>query len=179
MPADSLSRPNRRGAEEEENNAPMMAVFGGMFALMLVFLLLVNVFAEGGIQERLQEGTDDGLYRIETRTGGAGYVVIVFPEIIRIVETGVSVPRSEICEPGGAYRQYAERVYSTEREQLLFVILDNSVPTMADARNCLRAMMPEQEIAIGWVIADKEFLKSVVLDEIPSYIRNYVEGPLR
>ena len=32
-------------ARQEENNAPMMAIFGGMFALMLVFLLLVNVFS--------------------------------------------------------------------------------------------------------------------------------------
>ena len=154
-----------------------MAVFGGMFALMLVFLLIVNIFSESAVRERLQDTAEDGLYRIqsESETGGFGYVVIVFPSTLRIVETGEGIPREEICEPGSAYRNYAERIYEDSEQQLLFFILEGSIPIMAEARNCLAAIWPEREIRIGWVVADNEFLKSVMLDDIPSYIRDYTE----
>ena len=155
----------------------MMAVFGGMFALMLVFLLIVNIFSESAVRERLEDTAEDGLYRIqsESETGGYGYVVIVFPSTLRIVETGEGIPREEICEPGSAYRNYAERIYEDNEQQLLFFILEGSIPIMAEARNCLAAIWPEREIRIGWVVADNEFLKSVMLDDIPSYIRDYTE----
>lgn len=154
-----------------------MAVFGGMFALMLVFLLIVNIFSESAVRERLEDTAEDGLYRIqsESETGGYGYVVIVFPSTLRIVETGEGIPREEICEPGSAYRNYAERIYEDNEQQLLFFILEGSIPIMAEARNCLAAIWPEREIRIGWVVADNEFLKSVMLDDIPSYIRDYTE----
>ena len=154
---------------------PMMAVFGGMFALMLVFLIIVNVLSEESVRERLERGEEDGVYRIERVDGGAGYVVIVFPGALRVVETNEGIARDEICRVGGAYRQYAQRVYQGNNEQLLFIVLDGSVPTMAEARNCLRRMWPDKSIQIGWVIADSEFLKSVTLDDIPSYIENYIE----
>ena len=168
--------PSRERATEDESNAPMMAVFGGMFALMLVFLLIVNIFSESAVRERLQDTADDGLYRIQSDEGGHGYVVIVFPNTLRIVETGEGVSRDEICRDGGAYRNYAEKVYGGgEKQQLLFFILEGSIPVMADARNCLAHIWPNKEINIGWVIADNEFLKSVVLDDIPSYIRDYTQ----
>ena len=153
----------------------MMAVFGGMFALMLVFLLLVNIFSESAVRERLQDTTDDGLYRIQSTEGGHGYVVIVFPNTLRIVETGQGVSREDICNPGSAYRRYAEQIYSVPDQQLLFFILEGSIPVMAEARNCLASIWPQRLINIGWVIADNEFLKSVVLDDIPSYIQDYSE----
>lgn len=153
----------------------MMAVFGGMFALMLVFLLLVNIFSESAVRERLQETTDDGLYRIQSVEGGHGYVVIVFPNTLRIVETGEGVAKEDICSPNGAYRRYAETVYGEPNQQLLFFILEGSIPVMAEARNCLARIWPDRLINIGWVIADNEFLKSVVLDDIPSYIQDYSE----
>ena len=158
---------------EDENNAPMMAVFGGMFALMLVFLLIVNIFSEATVRERLQNTSEDGLYRIESQTGGFGYVVIVFPTSLRIVETGEGVTLGELCQPGSAYRVYAEKVYGDPEQQLLFFILDGSIQVMAAARNCLANMWPNRPINIGWVVADSEFLKSVVLDDIPSYIKDY------
>ncbi len=153
----------------------MMAVFGGMFALMLVFLLIVNFFSESAVRERLQDTAEDGLYRIQAEQGGFGYVVIVFPGTLRIVETGEGISREEMCEPGSAYRNYAERIYGVDGQQLLFFILEGSIPVMAEARNCLARIWPERKINIGWVIADNEFLKSVTLDDIPSYIRDYTE----
>lgn len=165
----------RRRTDSDENNAPMMAVFGGMFALMLVFLLLVNIFSEAAVRERLKDNVEDGNYRIERENGGAGYVVIVFPESIRIVETGEGVARNDICTSGSPYMRYAERIYRSQNQQLVFFLLDGSIPTMSVARDCLRNMWPDQIIQIGWVIADSEFLKSVMLDDIPSYIREHAQ----
>ena len=159
--------------QQQENSAPMMAVFGGMFALMLVFLLVINVVSEAAVRERLKDSTEEGDYRIERMDGGSGYSIIVFPGALRIVETAEGVARPEICKPNSAYRRYAERIYAQPNEQLLFFLLEGSVPTMAEARNCLRAMWPNTEVRIGWVIADNEFLKSVVLDDIPEYIQEH------
>ena len=173
---------DRRGplsalACQEENNAPMMAIFGGMFALMLVFLLLVNVFSGNTVRERLERTSEHGLYRIERMDGGAGYVVIVFPEAIRIVETGAGVSAGAICEPGGAFVDYARRIYEDEQDQLVFFLLQGSVGAMFEARECLRSMWPSQVLTIGWVVADNELLKSVSLDDVPAFIRDYAEQP--
>ena len=162
-------------ARQEENNAPMMAIFGGVFALMLVFLLLVNVFSSHAVRERLDRASEHGAYRIERMDGGAGYVVIVFPDAIRIVETGAGVSAGAICEPGSAFVDYARRIYENERDQLVFVLLQGSVGAMFEARECLRGMWPGQVLTIGWVVADDELLKSVSLDDIPAYIREYAE----
>ena len=167
----------RRDSDEQESNAPMMAVFGGMFALMLVFLLLVNVFSEQSTRERLKRGAEDGMYRIERLDGGEGYVIITFPQALRIVETGESVALDDICEPDSPYRRYAERIYTSESSQFIFINLEGSIPLMARARNCLMEMWPQRELMIGWIPADNEFLKSVLLDDIPMYIRDYAELP--
>ena len=167
--------PSKERQLDDDSNAPMMAVFGGMFALMLVFLLIVNIFSESAVRERLQDTAEDGLYRIQSENGGFGYVVIVFPSTLRIVETGEGIPEAEICSLGGPYRNYAERVYTDKDQQLLFFVLEGSIPVMAEARNCLARIWPDREIKIGWVIADNEFLKSVMLDDIPSYIRDYTD----
>lgn len=171
----------RRGAlsalaRQEENNAPMMAIFGGVFALMLVFLLLVNVFSSEAVRERLDRSSEHGLYRIERMDGGAGYVVIVFPEAIRIVETGAGVAAGAICEPRSPFVDYARRIYEQTGDQLVFFLLQGSVGAMSEARECLRGMWPEQVLTIGWVVADNELLKSVTLDDIPPYIRDYAEA---
>ena len=153
----------------------MMAVFGGMFALMLVFLLVVNVVSEAAVRERIQDSADQGEYRIERHDGGSGYSIIVFPEALRIVETAEGVAKGEICSPGSPFRSYAEKIYGSSQDQLLFFLLEGSIETMAEARNCIRSMWPGEDLHIGWVIADNEFLKSVMLDDIPDYIRDHVD----
>ena len=164
-------------ARQEESNAPMMAIFGGVFALMLVFLLLVNLFSGSAVRERLDRASEHGLHRIERMDGGAGYVVIVFPDAIRIVETGTGVSAGTICEPGSAFVDYARRVYGQERDQLVFFLLQGSIGAMSEARECLRGMWPDQVLTIGWVIADNELLKSIPLGDVPAYIRDYAEPP--
>ena len=164
-------------ARQEESNAPMMAIFGGVFALMLVFLLLVNLFSGSAVRERLDRASEHGLHRIERMDGGAGYVVIVFPDAIRIVETGTGVSAGAICEPGSAFVDYARRIYEQERDQLVFFLLQGSIGAMSEARECLRGMWPDQVLTIGWVIADNELLKSIPLGDVPAYIRDYAEPP--
>lgn len=165
------------GVFREENNAPMMAIFGGVFGLLLVFLVVVNLYSEAAQRERLERGGEDGLYRIERMDGGSGFVVLTFPGELRIVETGAGIGPETVCAPGGAFVEYARRVYQTDGDQLVFFILEGSVPTMAAARECLRRLWPERELTIGWVIADNELLKSVALNDIPDYIREHAEQP--
>ena len=89
------------------------------------------------------------------------------------METGEGVSHESVCAPNGAYLNYAEKVYLEANQQLLFFILYDAVPLMAAARNCLANTWPDRAINIGWVVADSEFLKSVILDDIPSYIEDY------
>ncbi len=152
-----------------------MAIFGGVFGLLLVFLVVVNLFSDAAQRERLEHGAEDGLYRIERLDGGSGYVVITFPGELRIIETGLSVNPATVCDAGGPFPGYARRVYENKGDQLVFFMLEGSVPTMAAARECLRQMWPGQVLTIGWVIADNELLKSVALNDIPGYIRDYAE----
>ena len=176
MPGEGRRGPLSALTHQEESNAPMMAIFGGVFALMLVFLLLVNLYSSEAVRERLERTSEHGLHRIERMDGGAGYVVIVFPGTLRIVETGAGVPAGSICAPGSAFVEYVRRVYAGERDQIVFFLLEGSIGTMFEARECLRGMWPDRTLTIGWVVADDEFLKSVSLEEIPSYIRDYAEA---
>ncbi len=159
----------------EENHTPMMAIFGGVFGLLMVFLVVVNLYSDAAQRERLEHGGEDGLYRIERLDGGSGYVVLAFNGELRIIESGVSVHPKVVCEAGSPFVEYARRVYQNDGDQLVFFILENSIPTMAAARECLRQMWAQRTLTIGWVIADNELLKSVALNDIPSYIREYVE----
>ncbi len=179
MPTDLRHAFGRRGgaldslARQEENPAPLLAIFGGVFALMLVFLLLINLLSGAEVRERLERTSEDGLYRIERMDGAAGYAVLTFPSALRIVESGTVVSLGAICGPGGAFVEYARRIYAEKQDQIVFFMLEGSVPVMAEARACLRDLWPERALTIGWVVTDNEFLKSVSLDDIPSYIRDY------
>ncbi len=169
-------------ALQEENNAPMMAIFGGVFALMLVVLVVVNIYSSAALRERLERGDEQGMHRIERTDGGAGYVVLTFPETLRITETNTSVPLGSICRSGSAFVDYAREIYdgragSDDRvNQIVFFVLEGSVSTLAEARNCMLRMWPGRLILISWVMVDNEFLKSVALNDIPEYIRGYVES---
>ncbi len=156
-----------------QNNAPMMALFGGIFALLLVFFLIVNLLSEISLRERLEQAGSEGLFRINQVNGTDGYVIITLPEALRIVETNRGVSRGRICQPGGVFPDYAHTVYTERKNLLIFMILEGSISTMAEARDCLRQLLPGRRVHIGWLMADNEFLKSVALDDVPSYIEEY------
>ena len=155
----------------------MMAIFGGVFGVLMVFLVVVNLYSDAAQRERLEHGSEDGLYRIDRLDGGSGYVVITFPDELRIIESGLSINPSQVCVAGSPFLDYAHHVYEANGNQIVFFMLEGSVPTMALARECLRQTWPQQIVSIGWVIADNELLKSVALNDIPPYIQGYVKDP--
>lgn len=160
---------------QEENNAPMLSIFAGIFGLLLVFLLLVNLLSEAAVRERLEDSAGEGAYRLNWGGGGKGFVVMTFPDSLRIVETGEGVGRDKICALSGSFARYARRVYQQQNNQLIFVLLEGSVSVMAEARNCLIQLMPQRAIHISWITADQELLKSVLLDDIPPYIEEQIQ----
>lgn len=156
--------------DQERNNAPSVEIFGGVFALLLVLFLLINTFSQAALQERLSDINEGGAYKVDWGTRGSGYVVITFPGELRIVETSEAVRKDAVCDDGSPFVRYARKLYQTGNKQIVFTVLENSVATMAAARNCMMRIMPGKHLTIGWIIADRELLKSVSLDDIPPYI---------
>ena len=169
-------RPAADGDPEGQRagGAPMVEIFGGIFALLLVLFLLMNLFSTAALVERLEAASDEGLHRVGWGPSGAGFVVLAFPTELRIVETGETVPRDAVCAPANPFIAYALRVYQADKQQIIFAILEGGVPTMAAARNCMMRVMPDRALAIGWIIANNELLKSVSLGDIPAYVRKAV-----
>ena len=152
----------------------MVEIFGGIFALLLVLFLLMNLFSTAALVERLEAASDEGLYRVGWGASGSGFVVLAFPNELRVVETGDTVAAGEICAPASPFVSYARRVYQADGQQIIFAILEGGVPTMAEARGCMMRIMPERALAIGWIIANNELLKSVSLGDIPAYVKQAV-----
>ncbi len=160
--------------DQERNNAPSVEIFGGVFALLLVLFLLINTFSQASLQERLSDLNEGGAYKVDWGPQGSGYVVIAFPGELRIVETSENVRREDVCDKDGAFVRYARKLYQKPGKQIVFTILENSVATMAAARNCMMRIMPGKHLTIGWIIADRELLKSVSLDDLPPYVEEVI-----
>ena len=153
----------------------MIEIFGGIFALMLVLFLIINLLSHNALVERLETASEEGLYRVGWGANGAGFVVITFPQELRVVETAETIPAGAICDPSSPFVSYIRNIYQSKKQQIIFAILENSVSTMAEARNCIMDSLPGQTLAIGWIIANNELLKSVSLNDIPSFIKKAVE----
>ena len=162
-------------ADQKDNNAPMVEIFGGIFALLLVLFLIINLLSQATLLERIENISDEGLYHIGWGAAGSGYVVLAFPDELRILETGETVAREEICKPKSPFVTYSRKVYAAQKQQLIFTIVENGIPTMAEARNCMLRVIPNRQLNIGWIIANNELLKSVSLDDIPAYIKKVIE----
>ena len=166
-----------RGAEGDANGAPMVEIFGGIFALLLVLFLIMNLLSQAALVERLEAASDEGLFRVGWGPSGSGFVVLAFPSELRIVETGEAIGTEDICAPQSPFVAYARQIYHVDQQQLIFAILEHGVATMAKARNCLMRVLPNQTIAIGWIIANDELLKSVALNDIPAFVTKAVANP--
>ena len=159
---------------EQDSGTPMVEIFGGIFALLLVLFLIMNLMTQASLVERLEAAKDEGLHRVGWGASGAGFVVLAFPSELRIVETGEVVAAGEICRPGSAFTRYTRRIYQAEKQQLIFAILSGGVGTMARARNCVMQVLPDRVLSIGWIIANDELLKSVALGDIPAFVQEAV-----
>ena len=163
-----------RGREQDGSGTPMVEIFGGIFALLLVLFLIMNLMTQASLVERLEAAKDEGLHRVGWGANGAGFVVLAFPQELRIVETGEVVPAGEICRAGSPFTRYTRRIYEAQQQQLIFAILSGGVGTMAEARNCIMRVLPDRVLSIGWIIANDELLKSVALGDIPAFVQEAV-----
>jgi len=163
--------------DQERNNAPMVEIFGGVFALLLVLFLLINTFSQMSLLERLEGINTDEDYKVSWGVQGTGYSILTFPDELRIVESGETLKHDQICAPNSPFASYAREIYSKPKQQLIFIILEDSVRTMTIARECMRLTMPSirDNLTIGWIIADRELLKSVSLDDVPPYIERVIK----
>ena len=167
-----MARRSRGG--EQDSGTPMVEIFGGIFALLLVLFLIMNLMTQASLVERLEAAKDEGLHRVGWGASGAGFVVLAFPQELRIIETGEVVPAGEICRAGSPFTRYTRRIYQAEQQQLIFAILSGGVGTMAEARNCIMRVLPDRVLSIGWIIANDELLKSVALGDIPAFVQEAV-----
>ena len=163
-------------SDHAKNSTPQIEIFGGVFALLLVFFLLINAFLGSQVEERLGEVSEEGIYKIGWETKGSGYTVIVFPNEVSIVQNGVTVNINELCGPRSSFRRYAHEVYAQPKTQIIFILLENSIRTMTKARSCLLTLFPSRPLSIGWIIADNELLKSVSLNDIPPHIGEVIKA---
>ena len=158
----------------ENFDTPMLEIFGGAFALLMVLFIIINLLNSPTSIARA-ENVDEGEYKISWGQEGEGFVVIAYPARLWIIETQQSIPRDTICDTDSPFVKYAFEKYSAENKQIIFTILDDAVKTTSIARNCLRAMFPSIPISIGWIVANSEFLKAVNLNEIPSYVGDFIK----
>ena len=176
----NLKKKQKKAEEERDHSTPMVEIFGSTFALLLILFLILNLLTESKILTILEESPDKGAYRIDWGNQGSGYVILSFPDRIKILERNQSVASDQICENDSAFLEYVQKIYTQDayldanrniRQQIVFAIVEGGVHTMATARNCLRNSFP-RPVSIGWIIANDEFLKAISVNEIPYYIQN-------
>ncbi|MDE0007054.1 MAG: hypothetical protein OXS50_02120, partial [Gammaproteobacteria bacterium] len=85
-----------RGREQDGSGTPMVEIYGGIFAHLLVLFLIMNLMTQASLVERLEAAKDEGLHRVGWGANGAGFVVLAFPQELRIVETGEVVRAGDI-----------------------------------------------------------------------------------
>ena len=172
------SSTRRRRHLEDAINAPMVEIFGGAFALLLILFILVNLFANSEIYAMIDDSSEAATYKVSWETGAEGFVVISFPDRLQILETGDSVPIKQICSPSGPFLSYAHKLYDSRIKQMIFAIVEKGAHAMAIARNCLLSEFPSRPVSIGWIIANKDLLRAVNLEEIPAEITNSIKKSL-
>ena len=175
----SRGRSRRRGDSlQAEFDAPMVEVFGGTLALLILVFILLNIIVSEDLQMMLDRSTEAAQYKVSWQDGSEGLVVITHPGRLRILETNETVPKSAICQPGSPYLRYVEGIYGSQgRQQIIFAITEGSVATTAVARNCLRERFPDRTISIGWIIASRDLLSTVRLQELPARIKRSISPP--
>ena len=157
------------------SNVAAIEVFGAAFALLIVLFLMLNMLSESQIQTRLENQIEQGHYKISWDKQGEGFVVIAFPNKLLIVEKGHYIDQDKLCTSGSLFIDYARQIYQHAKQQLIFAILQQGIGTMRIARDCLMHIFPKKAISVGWIIANQELLKSVQINQIPSYIKKALE----
>lgn len=153
-----------------DDSIASIEVFGGVFALLLVLYVIMNIFSSSRLEERLEELSNNGEYKISWGKHGDGYVVLAYPDSIFIIENGSFVPQKNICNQGSSFYRYVTSVYEGNQKQIIFAVLNNGIETMRIARDCLQSIYPQKKLSIGWMIIDDQTMKSIKINDIPYYL---------
>ena len=166
----------RRPLLHADFDAPMVEVFGGTLALLIIVFILLNLIVTQDMQRMLDRSTEGAEFKVSWQDGSEVMVVITFPGRLRILETNEVVVQDEICLPQSPFLRYVERIYNSDgRQQIIFAITEDSVSTTAVARNCLRGHFPDRTISIGWIIANRDLLSTVRLQDLPARIKRTID----
>ena len=167
----------RRPLLHAEFDAPMVEVFGGTLALLIIVFILLNIVVSEDLKHMLDRSTESATFKVSWQDGSEGFVVVTHPGKLRILETNESVAADAVCLPQSPFLRYVERIYNhAERQQIIFAITENSVATTAAARNCLREHFPQRTISIGWIIASRDLLSTVRLQDLPPRIKRAIRS---
>ena len=159
-------------------DAPIVEVFGGAFALLLILFLIINSIADSQIYAMLDDAAEESTYKISWETGAEGFVILAFPDRLHILETNTSIPLGEICTVGSHFVDYVSSLYRQRNTQVVFAITEGGVTSMATARNCMLSSLGRIPIAIGWIIANAQLLKAVDLESIPVQIKRSITNTI-
>lgn len=167
-----FSRQNRRKNQiDNVIDAPMVEVFGGTLALLIILYALINLVISEDIQAMLERSTENAEFKVSWTNGGEGLVILSYPDKLRILETNQSIASADICQSGSAFISYIDKIYNNHQQQVIFAILEGGVKTMATARNCMLKRNPNKRISIGWIIANSDLLNTVKLEDLPVRIK--------
>ena len=166
---------HRRRPLHADFDAPMVEVFGGTLALLIMVFILLNVIVSQDMQRMLDRSTESARFKVSWQDGSEGLVVVTYPGKLRILETNETVAQGDICLAASPFLRYVEKVYnSAGRQQIIFAITEKGVSTTAIARNCLREHFPDRVISIGWIIANRDLLSTVRLADLPARIKRTI-----
>ena len=161
--------------QEEKSDTPMIEIFGGLFALLVVLLVVISLFTTVQFQKRTEAINTEGKFSIGLDQQSDGLVVIAHEWGLYLPLSNTKLPIQAICENNSVFIRFAREVYQGKGKQLIFSILEGGEPVMAIARQCLMTRLPNQKMTIGWMILDNELLKSIDQGDIPDYIERTLD----
>ena len=152
-------------------DVPMIEIFGATLALLMIIFAFIQIVVSNDIRSVLERSMDDAIYRVTWHgTKMEGLVVLSWANKLSILETGEVIPQAQICD-SGQWLNYVGDIYGQRNKQIIFAILDGGVSTMAIARDCMREAYPNRLISIGWMVLNKETMRSLRLNELPAHLK--------
>ena len=171
------SNPNKHSRFVRSIDVPMIEIFGATLALLMIIFSFIQIVVSSDIRSVLERSLDDAIYRVSWRgTQMEGLVVVAWPKKLTILETSEVIPTKDICR-SGQWLGYVSNIYGQRNKQIIFAILDGGVGTMAIARECMRQANPNRLISIGWMVLNRETMRSVRLNELPAYLKKREAAP--
>ncbi len=152
-------------------DVPMIEIFGATLALLMIIFSFIQIVVSSDIRSVLERSLDDAIYRVSWHgTQMEGLVVLSWADKLSILETNTVITADQICT-SGEWLEYVGSIYGQRNKQIIFAILDGGVGTMAVARECMRRAYPNRLISIGWMVLNKETMRSLRLNELPAYLK--------